>query len=163
MSADTSDRVVADYVWNLDPQLEAVLPSSGRMTRVELEALALRYFNSLSTHVAIEADFDDRCNRFHSGRQITNVVRNTVEGGGARTCAQSIGGNPPWGPATEQRFPVIDVERGIVMGVTLLHLPQNPNEAKMYVSEIFKVVGGRIVTIDNIGLVRRISTLGFRH
>jgi hypothetical protein len=34
----------------------------------------------------------------------------------------------------------------------------------MYVSEIFKVVGGRIVKIDNIGLLLQgIETLGFTH
>jgi hypothetical protein len=164
LSSDTSERVVANYVWNLDPQLEDVLSPDQRLTRIELEALGLRYFNSLSTHVAVKADFDDeRCNRYHSGQQVTNVARNTVEGGGARTCVESIEGNPPWGPAIEQRFPVIDPERGILMGITLLHLPKNPKKAKMYVSEIFKVVSGRIVVIDNIGVVQPIETLGFVH
>jgi hypothetical protein len=131
---------------------------------IELEALARRYFHSLSTHVAIAADFDSACERYHSGQRITNTARNTVEGGPPRTCAGSLEGNPPWGPATEQRFPVIDPERGIVVGITLLHYPKNPNQAKMYVSEIFKVVSGRIVKIDNIGLMLQgVSTLGFSH
>jgi len=162
LSSDTSDRVVADYVWKLDPQLEAVLPPEQRMTRMNLEALALRYFNSLSTHIAVKADFEERCNRYHSGQQITNVARNTVESGPARTCAGSLEGDPPWGPATQQRFPVIDEERGIVVGITLLQTTR-PNQSKMYVSEVFKVVDGRIVTIDNIGLVQQITTLGFTH
>jgi hypothetical protein len=164
ISADTSTRVVSAYVWNLDPIYATVLPPEQRMTRVALEALARRYFHSLSTHQAVASDFDDRCNRFHSGQQITNAGRNTVEGGPPRTCAASLEGNPPWGPATEQRFPVIDPERGVVFGVTLLHYLKTPNQQQMYVSEVFKVVGGRIVRIDNIGLMMQgVTTLGFTH
>jgi hypothetical protein len=164
ISADTSARVVGDYVWKPDPQFDAVLPPEQRMTRVDLEALGRRYFHSLSSHVAIAADFDDRCDRFHSGQRITNVAGNSVEAGPPRTCAGSLEGNPPWGPATEQRFPVIDPERGIVFGVTLLHYPTRPNQTAMYVSEIFKVVRGKIVRIDNIGLMMQgVASLGFTH
>jgi hypothetical protein len=163
LSADTTNAVAA-YVWNLDPAFGAVLPPDQRLSRIELEALARRYFHSLSTHVAVAADFDGRCDRFHSGRQITNVANNQVEGGPPRSCAGSLEGTPPWGPATEQRFPVIDAERGVVFGVTLLHYPNLPKQPQMYVSEIFKVVNGRIVKIDNIGLMmNNVTTLGFVH
>jgi hypothetical protein len=165
MSSDVSPRVVSAYVWNLDPQFTAALPPEQRVTRVALEALARRYFHALSTHQPVAADFDDaNCNRFHSGQQITNAGQNSVEGGPPRTCVASMEGDPPWGPATEQRFPVIDEERGLVFGVTLLHYPKTPNQSVMYVSEVFKVVGGRIVKIDNIGLMMQgVATLGFVH
>jgi hypothetical protein len=164
ISADTSPRVVSAYVWNLDPFFSAVLPPEQRLSRVQLEALARRYFHSLSSHEAVAADFDDGCNRFHSGQQITNVARNAVEGGPARTCASSLEGNPPWGPATDQRFPVVDPDRGIVFAVTLLHYLKGPQPSQMYVSELFKVVSGRIVRIDNIGLMMQgTTTLGFVH
>ena len=101
------------------------------------------------------ADFDDAvCNRFHSGQQVTNVVRNAVEGGRGMTCSASNQGDRPWGPAGEQRFPVIDAERGLVFGVTLLHYLRTPTPSQMYVSEVFKVERGRITHIDNIGLVK---------
>jgi limonene-1,2-epoxide hydrolase len=162
ISADRSSRVVADYVWKLNPEFTAVVPPGQRMTRVALEALGRRYFHSLSTHVATHDDFDPRCNRYHSGQQITNNTGNSVEDGPARTCANSLEGNQPWGPATEQRFPIIDVERGIVVGITLLHYLDRPDPQQMYVSEVFKVVGGRIVAIDNIGLMMQdVTTLGF--
>jgi hypothetical protein len=165
IAADTSNRVVKDYVWNLDKSLEKVLAPEERMERIAIEALLLRYFMSLSTHIAVKADFDDSvCNRHHSGAQITNVARNAVEGGPARTCVSSVEGNPPWGPATEQRVPVIDEERGIVIGITLLHYLKSPRNSKMYVTEVFKIVKGKIVKIDNIGLMQDgISTLGFAH
>lgn len=164
ISADISSRVVAAYVWNLDPLFTEALPAEQRMKREDLEALARRYFHSLSTHVAVAADFDERCNRYHSGQQITNVARNTIEAGPPRTCASSLEGDPPWGPATEQRIPVIDPTRGIVVGITLLHYPRLPKQPKMYVSEVFKVISGRIVKIDNIGLMLEgVETLGFVH
>ena len=164
ISADTSPRVVSTYVWSLDAIYSTILPAEQRMTRIALEALARRYFHSLSSHQAVAADFDAGCNRFHSGQQITNAGSNTVEGGPAKTCAASLEGNPPWGPATEQRFPVIDPERGIVFGVALLHYLNRPTPSQMYVSEVFKVVGGRIVRIDNIGvMLQGVATLGFVH
>jgi hypothetical protein len=164
ISADRSDGVVSGYVWNLGDELSSVLPPDQRMSRLELETLGRRYFHSLSTHVAVQADFDPRCDRFHSGQRITNSGENTVEEGAALTCASSLEGTPPWGPATEHRFPVIDPERGIVFGLTLLHYLSGPTPRQMYVSEIFKVIGGRIVRIDNIGLMMTdTETLGFVH
>jgi hypothetical protein len=164
LSADVSPRVVGAYVWKLDQVYTSVVPPEQRLTRIALEALARRYFYSLSTHQAVAEDCDGSCNRFHSGRQITNAGTNAVEGGPPRTCAASLEGNPPWGPATDQRFPVIDVEHGVVFGVTLLHYLRTPTPSQMYVSEVFKVVGGRIVRIDNIGLMMLgVSTLGFVH
>lgn len=48
--------------------------------------------------------------------------------------------------------------------MTLLHYLKGPNQSQMYVSEIFKVVSGKIVRIDNIGLmVQGVRTLGFTH
>ena len=85
-----------------------------------------------------------------SGTQVTNVGTSAVEGPGARTCVTSIDGPKPWGPALEQRLPVIDPEHGIVLGQTLLMYAGQV----MYVSEIFKVEDGRIVSIDNIGIVK---------
>lgn len=164
LSSDVSTRVVQDYVWKLDSQFNSVLPASQRMSRIDLEALGRRYFHGLSTHIAVVSDFDVSCDRFHSGQRITNTSGNSVEAGSPRTCASSLEGNVPWGPATEQRFPIIDPDRGIVFGITLLHYPKLPNQPQMYVSEIFKVVGSRIVKIDNIGIMMQgVTTLGFTH
>ncbi len=145
-------RVNPAYVWAIPSVLTAVVPQGERMTREALDALAHRYFQSLTDHKGVAADFDDvRCNRFHSGNQVTNVTFNGVESQRPRTCFTSIDGPKPWGPAREQRFPVIDVDRGIVLGLTLLMY----RDQVMYVSELFKVEKGRITHIDNIGLVRR--------
>ena len=135
LSSDVA-RANPAYVWSLPAVLTTTIPEAERMTRDALDALAHRYFQALTDHMPVEADFDDaRCNRVHSGNQVTNVSRNEVEGGAARTCVTSMQGSRPWGPALEQRFPVIDPEHGIVLGVTLLMYA----ERVMYVSEAFKV------------------------
>ena len=150
LSSDLA-RAHPAYVWNLPPVLTAPVPEGERMTREALDALAHRYFQTLTDHKAVAADYDEaRCNRFHSGNQVTNVSTSSVEGQGARTCLTSVDGPKPWGPAIEQRFPMIDVGHGIVLGITLLMYP----DQVMYVSEVFKVEQGRITHIDNIGLVK---------
>lgn len=59
---------------------------------------------------------------------------------------------------------MVDPEHGIVVGITRLHYPKLPDQPVMYVSEVFKVVGGRIVKIDDIGLMLEgVTTLGFQH
>ena len=59
---------------------------------------------------------------------------------------------------------VVDAERGLVFGVTLLHYLRNPTPSQMYVSEVFKVIGGKIVRVDNIGsMMQGATTLGFIH
>jgi hypothetical protein len=150
LSSDVTSANQA-YVWNLPAVLTATIPPAQRSSREALGALGRRYFQSLTDHKAVRADFDDsRCNRFHSGIQVTNAGNSAAEGQGAVTCITSLEGPKPWGPALEQRFPVIDVEHGVVFGETLLMFANQV----MFVSEVFKVENGRIVHIDNIGIVK---------
>lgn len=165
IASDTSERVVPSYVWDLDPLYAQILPEDQRTGRVELEAIVRRYFNALGTHAPVRADIDDvACDRFHSGAKITHVAASAVEGSGIRTCISSMEGAPPWEPASEQRVPVIDVEHGVAVGITLLHYPRLAGQPTMYVTEVFKIIKGRITRIDNIGLMQKsLESLGFVH
>jgi hypothetical protein len=165
IASDTTERVVPAYVWALDPIYSQTVPEAQRNTRSALEAIVRRYFHALDTHQPVHEDFDDAvCDRFHSGARITNVANNAVEGRGSRSCITAMEGTPPWQPASEQRVPVIDVEHGVVVGITLLHYPRVPARPTMYVTEVFKIVDGRITRIDNIGLMQpTMETLGFVH
>jgi hypothetical protein len=149
-SFDDSPRVVPSYVTDLDPLMTTVVPAGRRMSRAELKATIGRYFQGLTDHKAMASDFDDRCDRYHSGQRITNNPRITVEGGKTVTCYTAILGNPPWGPATDLHIPLVDPEHGIVVGYTLLLY--HDGTAPMYVSEVFKILHGKIRMIDNIGL-----------
>ena len=171
VSFDSSNRVVASYVTFLDPLMTTIVPPEERQSRAELEAIIERYFQSLTDHIGVPGDYDDRCDRYHSGQRVTNNSRNTVEGAPpmpstgspptdgptspkgpmpAMTCFTSINGPRPWGPATNIRIPVVDPEHGIVIGYTLLLY--KGDSAPMYVSEVFKILDGKIRMIDNMGL-----------
>jgi hypothetical protein len=159
ISSDTSNRVVASYVHNL-PRYDRVLPARQRISRAAMLAIMDRYFGALTTHAPIRADFDDaRCNRIHSGQQVTNNANDRVEGGAIRTCFSSMDGPKPWIKATEMRYPLVDTKRGIVLGIALLHYADGK---QMYISEFFKIESGKIISIDNIGLMMQdVATLGF--
>lgn len=158
ISFDDRDVVVAKNIVRLDSSLVTIVPPESRSTREELERIGRSYFQTLTDHRPILEDFDeDRCNRYHSGNKVTNNVNDAVEGAGARTCITSLQG--PWGPAVEHRFPIIEPDRGIVVGITLLHFPNN---GAMYVSEVFKVLDGKIILIDNLPvMLQGAETLGF--
>jgi len=164
IASDRSPMVRTDYVWDLDPLYSSPVPEAERTSRIEMEAIVRRYFNSLGTHVATPGDIDDaQCNRFHSGTQITNVAMpGLAEEGAMLTCLSALEGPAPWGPASEQRVPVLDEERGVAVGITLLHYLTEEGSPVMYVTEVFKIVDGKIVAIDNIGLKgEHRDTLGF--
>ena len=150
MSFDDSQRVVPSYVTFLDPVMTTIVPPEKRMSRGELEAIIERYFQGLTDHQPVAADYDDRCDRYHSGQRVTNNPRNSVEGPGPKNCFEANNGPRPWGPATNIRIPIVDPEHGIVIGYTLL-LYKSDN-APMYVAEVFKILDGKIRMIDNIGL-----------
>lgn len=152
-SFDDSRMVVASYMEELNPVLNRPVPPDQKMSRAEMKALVERYFQGLTDHKPLPADYADGCDRYHSGQKITNNPRNTVEGGRgvpAMTCYTANLGSRPWGPATDTHIPLIDTENGIAVGYTLL-LYQN-GSAPMYVSEVFKLFGGKVQMIDNIGL-----------
>ena len=99
-----------------------------------------------------------------SGAGASAAGRGPVDGeeagsNGDRGCLESIQGNPPWLNTIEARVPVVDTERGIAIGYTLLLYP---NDREMLISEIFKVLDGRIRLVDYIGIVDNgIKTTGF--
>lgn len=161
-------RVVADYVYNLDEMVVQTIPDSQRNTREELETIVRRYFQDLSDQDPRPEDFVDSCNRYHSGVKITNnngLTGVEGEGGDGMTCFQSVLGPKPWGPAIEHRVPLIDTERGIVFGTTLLLYikPEAQDHRPMIVSEVFQIIDGKIHLVDNIGIKDNVETLGFIH
>jgi pimeloyl-ACP methyl ester carboxylesterase len=158
-SFDSGEDVVAANVVELDPILSTIVPEEARSTRAELEVIGRSYFRALSDHKPVASDFDTRCDRYHSGQRVTNNATNSVEQAGLRTCVESFSG--PWGPAIEHRFPIIDPEHGVIVGYTLLMFP---NGQQMYVSEVFKILNGRIRLIDNIGVMMTgVETAGFSY
>jgi hypothetical protein len=159
---DDGPQVNAKNLIPYDPLFTTIVPESERSTREELERIITSYFQGLTDHKPIEADYDPRCDRYHSGNRVTHNSRNGVESNGDVGCYESNLGPKPWGPATETRIAVVDPERGIVIGYSILYYGDSPR--RMQINEIFKILDGRIRMVDNIGLMEEgITTSGFTH
>jgi hypothetical protein len=143
-----------------DPIFNTIVPPEERATREQLERIITTYFKGLTDHQPVQADYDPRCDRYHSGNRVTHNARNGVEESGDVGCYESNLGPKPWGPATEVCIELIDPERGIVIGYAILYYGDSPR--RMQINEISEVLDGRIRMVDNIGLREEgIITSGF--
>lgn len=162
LNVDDSPRVNVKNLVPYDPIFGTIVPPEERSTREQLDRIITSYFKGLTDHQPIEADYDPRCDRYHSGNRVTHNPRNGVEESGDVDCYESNLGPKPWGPATEVRIGLIDPERGIVIGYAILYYGDSPR--RMQINEIFKILDGRIRMVDNIGLMEEgITTSGFTH
>lgn len=157
---DDSDRVNVKNLVPYDPIFSTIVPPEERSTREQLERIITSYFKGLTDHQPIQADYDPRCDRYHSGNRVTHNPKNGVEQSGDVGCYESNLGPKPWGPATEVRIGLIDPERGIVIGYAILYYGDSPR--RMQINEVFKILDGRLRMVDNIGLMEEgITTSGF--
>jgi hypothetical protein len=157
---DDGPNVNAKNIVPYDPVFNTIVPPEQRSTREQLERIITSYFKGLTDHNPIEADYDARCDRYHSGNRVTHNARNGIENSGDVGCYESNLGPKPWGPATEIRIALVDPERGIVIAYAIL-LYANTERA-MQINEVFKILDGRIRLIDNIGLMGEgMKTSGF--
>jgi hypothetical protein len=160
LNVDDSPRVNVKNLVPYDPIFNTIVPSEERSTREQLERIITSYFKGLTDHQPIQADYDSRCYRYHSGNRVTHNPRNGVEESGDVGCYESNLGPKPWGPATEVRIGLIDPERGIVIGYAILYY--GDRSRRMQINEVFKILDGRIRMVDNIGLMEEgITTSGF--
>lgn len=157
---DDSPKVKLKNIVPYDPLFNTLVAPEDRSTREQLEQIITRYFQGLTDHKPVEADYDPRCDRFHSGERVTHNARNGIEESGEVGCYESNLGQKPWGPASEIRIALIDADRGIVIAYSILHYSNTTK--KMQINEVFKIIGGKIRMIDNIGLMQdEILTSGF--
>ena len=157
---DDSDRVNVKNLVPYDPIFNTIVPAEERSTREQLERVITFYFKGLTDHQPIQADYDPRCDRYHSGNRVTHNPKNGVEQSGDVGCYESNLGPKPWGPATEVRIGLIDPDRGIVIGYAVLYYGDSPR--RMQINEVFKILDGRLRMVDNIGLMEEgITTSGF--
>lgn len=156
---DDRPNVNARNLVPYDPIFNTLVQPEARSTREQLEQIILRYFQGLTDHLPVEADYDVRCDRYHSGNRVTHNARNGIENSGDVGCYESNLGPKPWGPATEVRLAAVDPDRGIVVAYSILHYADG---RRMQINEVFKILDGRIRLIDNIGLMGQgLTTSGF--
>ena len=157
---DDGPRVNVKNLVPYDPFFNTIVPPEERSTRKELVRIITDYFKGLTDHNPIQADYDPRCDRYHSGNRVTHNPKNGIEQSGDDGCYESNLGPKPWGPATEIRIGLVDPERGIVIGYAILYYGNS--DRRMQINEVFKILGGRLRMVDNIGLLEEgITTSGF--
>jgi len=157
---DDSPRVNVKNLVPYDPIFNTIVPLEERSTREELTRIITSYFKGLTDHNPIQADYDPRCDRYHSGNRVTHNPRNGIEQSGDDGCYESNLGPKPWGPATEVRIGAVDPERGIVIGYAILYYGNS--DRRMQINEVFKILDGRLRMVDNIGLMEEgITSSGF--
>lgn len=157
---DDGPRVNVKNLVPYDPIFDTIVPPEKRSSREQLGGIITNYFKGLTDHQPIQAEYDPRCDRYHSGNRVTHNPRNGVEESGDVGCYESNLGPKPWGPATEVRIGLIDPERGIVVGYAILYYGDSPR--RMQINEVFKILDGRLRMVDNIGLMEQgITTSGF--
>ena len=75
---DDGPQVNAKNLIPYDPLFTTIVPEGERSTREELERIITSYFQGLTDHKPIEADYDPRCDRYHSGNRVTHNSRNKI-------------------------------------------------------------------------------------
>lgn len=128
------------------------VPDSERNTREQLLAAADAYFTAIDTEGTPEykrAPFAPGMNRFENGTQTTNI---SVNGGPVRSADEQLDQALFKGlHVTDRRYPVVDVERGIVLGLVLFHLAApRPAGDTIFIAEMFKISGGKLREIQAI-------------
>ena len=93
---DDGPQVNAKNLIPYDPMFNTIVPEGERSTREQLERIINSYFQGLTDHKPIQADYDPRCDRYHSGNRVTHNARNGVENSGDVGCYESNLGPKPW-------------------------------------------------------------------
>jgi len=139
----------ATYLLEPDALFDSIIDPSRRSTREQMIKAVDDYFEAIGTHNPNGANFAKRCERFESGMRMTNNASGDTPEGGAVSCAQSLA-NLKGEETIDRRYPIVDVERGVVIGFTFIqHQERTPPQA-LYMSELFKIVDGKIREIENI-------------
>ncbi|MEO6340577.1 MAG: hypothetical protein ABIO39_11095 [Caulobacteraceae bacterium] len=140
------------------------LPKGEHPTRAELVRTGDAYFTAVQTDGTPgykPAPFAADANRFENGVQTTNV---SIRGGKpVSISAQLDQGMFKGVNITDRRYPVVDTETGVVLGIVMFRraeqrLPANsisgPARFHGMVSEMFKISGGKIRQVRAVMLPR---------
>jgi hypothetical protein len=146
-----------DQLLHPDVIYEAPVPATRGCSRAELLAVADSYWIALSQSDGSLARFNYRCDRFGNGKKITNNLQTLLSPDGAvHSVASCVTATRPARPTVpECRFPVADVERGVVASIVIVEFsttPRNPrpDTGAFYMLGVFKIVDAEIRIIDEI-------------
>jgi hypothetical protein len=145
------------------PRLASPLPAADRTPRAGMIAAANSYFEALQTHDSSIVPRVTGCDRLENGTKVTNRPPRAVQAPaqgvsaaeaavefGATDCASGLERMTQIASVAHRRFPLVDEEVGVVMGVGLFLRPpgQTGNFAKRnLLTEFFEVKGGKVAGI----------------
>jgi hypothetical protein len=123
------------------------VPLAARHTRAELIAAANAYFTAVETEgtpAFVQAPFAPGMNRIENGLQTTNVTENPRSDRHRWSATEQLERAAYAGTAvTERRFPLVDQEHGIAVGIAVFRFA-GENGPTLLLAELFKVTGGQL-------------------
>ena len=140
------------------------LPESQQSVRSQLIDDASAYFTAVQTEGTKDyhaAPLSSKMNRFENGVQTTNVP---VMGNPAMSGPEQLDKGIFKGLVIDhRRFPVVDEERGVVVGLVLMHANMNGQMGGILISEMFKIAGKQIQQVQAVMVnVPNDSTTGWK-
>jgi hypothetical protein len=140
------------------------VPESEQSVRSQLVETASAYFTAVQSEGTKDyrsAPLAPTMNRFENGVQTTNVP---VMGNPAMSGAEQLDKGIFKGLVIDhRRFPVVDEEHGVVVGLVLMHANMNGKMGGILISEMFKVAGKQIQQVQAVMVnVPNDSTTGWK-
>jgi hypothetical protein len=133
------------------PIFSEKLPDAEQAPRSQLIRDASAYFTAVQTEGTPdykEAPLAPKMNRFENGVQTTNVP---VMGSPAMSASEQLGKGIFKGLVIDhRRFPVVDVEHGVVVGLVLMHTNTNGQKGALLISEMFKIAAAKIQQVQAV-------------
>ncbi len=132
----------ADYLIAHAPG-ERIVPKSERVSRADLIAIANSYFDGLSAHDGTLILAHPGCVRVENG---TLTTQRPIQGGGSTDCT-SNGAMANIFAVTARRYPIVDEEAGVVLGLVLFERKPGVAMRRNLLSEWFFIERGKIGSI----------------
>lgn len=127
------------------------VPDAQQSSRSQLIRDASAYFTAVQTEGTPdykEAPLAPKMNRFENGVQTTNVP---VMGNPAMSGPEQLNKGIFKGLViNHRRFPVVDVEHGVVVGLVLMHANMNGRMGAILISEMFKIAAAKIQQVQAV-------------
>jgi len=125
------------------PPVERVVPKGERLSRADLVAIANSYFDGLSAHDGTIIIAHPGCTRVENGVLTT---QRPVQGGSPSDCTGS-GAMANIFAVTARRYPIVDEEAGVVLGLVLFERKPGVAMRRNLLSEWFFIEQGKIRSI----------------
>lgn len=131
-----------DYLIEHAPP-QRVAPKAERLSRSEMVAIANSYFDGLTAHDGTLILAHAGCTRVENG---TLTTQRPLAGGGTSDC-MSNGAMANIFAVTARRYPIVDEEAGVVLGLVLFERKPGVAMRRNLLSEWFYIEQGKIRTI----------------